>query len=249
MTNKNNDNNLTQTEKDIIVGTILGDGHIKKINNSVRLTYGYANNTYAEFVLQHLKRLSNYAKPRVSKSLDLRYNKERIAYRFTLVNNPSLIIFGNLFLKPFEKNGKISYLKVVPGFDILCDLISPRALAFWIMDDGQEVKRGGITLCTDNFSYGEVLVLKSVLETKYKFACTIHKKLNKTKTKIYYRIYISAKELPLLSSLIKEYMCPSMLYKIQYELKPQISLSLTNKNIKASPCPRTGSGPRGGRKS
>jgi hypothetical protein len=28
-------------------------------------------------------------------------------------------------------------------------------------------------------------------------------------------------------------MCPSMLYKIQYNIKPQIPLSLTTKNIKA----------------
>jgi LAGLIDADG DNA endonuclease family len=44
------------------------------------------------------------------------------------------------------------------------------------MDDGQEVKRGGVTLCTDNFSYEEVLLLKSVLETNYKITSTIHKK-------------------------------------------------------------------------
>jgi hypothetical protein len=99
------------------------------------------------------------------------------------------------------------------------------------MDDGQEVKRGGITLCTDSFSYEEVLILKSVLEKKYKFTCTIHKKLNKTNTKIYYRIYISGKDLPLLSSLIKKYMCPCMLYKIQYNIKLKKPLSLTKKNI------------------
>jgi hypothetical protein len=101
------------------------------------------------------------------------------------------------------------------------------------MDDGQEVKRGGLTLCTDGFTYEEVLLLKSVLETKYKFTCTIHKKRNKTKTKIYYRIYISGKDLPLLYSLVNEYMCPSMLHKIQYEIKQKLPLSLTKKNIKS----------------
>lgn len=230
-----NDKNLTQTEKDIIVGTILGDGHIRKVKNSHSLTlsYGSNNKTYAEFIFQKLKRLSNYSMPKLSKSLDLRYNKERLAYSFGLLVNPSLIPFGNLFLKPYEKKGKISYMKILPSFEILFDLISPQALAYWIMDDGQEVKRGGITLCTDNFSYEEVLLLKSVLEKKYNFTCTIHKKINKFKTKFYFRIYIWNKDLPLLNSLIKDYMCPSMLYKIHYEIKPKIPLSLTKKNIKS----------------
>jgi hypothetical protein len=109
------------------------------------------------------------------------------------------------------------------------ELLTFRALAFWILDDGQHVKRGGITLCTDSFTYKEVLNFKSVLELKYNFMCTIHKKQNKTKTKLYYRIYISAKDLPILYSLVYEFMCPSMLYKINYKLKAP--LSMTKKNI------------------
>ena len=127
-----NDKNLTQTEKDIIVGTILGDGHIRKDSNrkSLNLNYGYSNKSYAEFVLQQLKRLSNYSIPKLSKSLDIRYNKERLAYRFALLSHPSLIPFGNLFLKPYDKNGKYSYIKVLPSFEILFELISPQALAY-----------------------------------------------------------------------------------------------------------------------
>ncbi len=80
------------------------------------------------------------------------------------------------------------------------------------MDDAQHVERGGVTLCTDNFSFDEVLLLKSVLEKKYKFICTIH---NKNIKKGYYRIYISAKSLPILQPLVSNYFHPSMLYKIQ----------------------------------
>lgn len=48
------------------------------------------------------------------------------------------------------------------------------------MDDGQEVKtRGqpqGVTLCTDSFTYAEVLTLKDVLESKFGLNCSIHNK-------------------------------------------------------------------------
>jgi hypothetical protein len=35
-----------------------------------------------------------------------------------------------------------------------------RSLAIWIMVDGQQVKRGGVTLCTDSFDLEEVNILK-----------------------------------------------------------------------------------------
>jgi hypothetical protein len=83
------------------------------------------------------------------------------------------------------------------------------------MDDGQYEKRGGITLCTDSFTMLEINILKSVLEKKYDFICTVHKKVKKmVRTEFYYRIYISTKSLPMLRSLVTEFMHPSMLYKI-----------------------------------
>lgn len=62
--------------------------------------------------------------------------------------------------------------------------------------------------------------------------CSIHKKVNKNRDKIYYRIYIFGKSLHLLHSLVSKYFCPSMLYKIQLEEKPKL-LSQSKKNIKA----------------
>jgi hypothetical protein len=44
--------------------------------------------------------------------------------------------------------------KVIPTN--IADHLTPRSLAFWIMDDGQQVKRGGVTLCTDSYSEEEV---------------------------------------------------------------------------------------------
>lgn len=73
------------------------------------------------------------------------------------------------------------------------------------------VKRGGLTMCTDSYSYNEVVLLKTTLENKFGFKCSIH---NKNVEKGYYRIYISGKSLPALRNLVVEYMHPSMLYKL-----------------------------------
>lgn len=91
-------------------------------------------------------------------------------------------------------------------------------MAYWICDDGQAVKKkgitAGVTLCTDSMTYGHVLVLKSVLENKFGFKCSIH---TKRSTNTYYRIYISKLSMPLLISLVSQYIHPSMLYKIGLE--------------------------------
>lgn len=279
------DANLTPKEKDIIVGTILGDASIvNRIKSSTLeknsgLKYNYGNKTYADFVFEGLKNIINRKSPYISIRTDPRYNKDRISYSFDTFTLPFLTPYAKLFLKPYflENKGRYYNRKVLPDFDYLFELITPRALAYWIMDDGQEVIRGGVTLCTDNFTEEEVLLLKSVLEKKFNFTCSIHKKkANKVKKeplfnknipnnlikntedpefqvdslvsatdlyplvdskleekRIYYRIYISGKDLPLLNSLVSEYFCPSMLYKIHFEEKLFKPLSLSKKNIKA----------------
>jgi hypothetical protein len=102
------------------------------------------------------------------------------------------------------------------------------------MDDGTEVKKGGTTLCTDNFTLEEVEVLIKILENKFNFKCTTQRKKSKNKARFYYRIYISKKSLPLLQSLILEFMHPSMVYKITLDvpLKSEVPLSQTKKAIR-----------------
>ena len=48
--------------------------------------------------------------------------------------------------------------KIVP--ENIAELLTPRSIAFWIMDDGQQVKKGGVTLCTDSFKSDEIDKLK-----------------------------------------------------------------------------------------
>jgi len=44
------------------------------------------------------------------------------------------------------------------------------------MDDGQQVKRGGVTLCTDSFKSEEISLLRNALSSKLNLTTTIHKK-------------------------------------------------------------------------
>jgi hypothetical protein len=76
------------------------------------------------------------------------------------------------------------------------------------MGDGQ-VASNGLRICTDAYSSSDIVKLINVLMIKYRLVCTIHVLDGRQ------RIYISAKSINLLASIIKPYMIKSMYYKIK----------------------------------
>ena len=111
----------------------------------------------------------------------------------------------------------------------IADYLTPRSLAFWIMDDGQAVKRGGVTLCTDSFKSEQVSLLKQALENKFGITTSIHNKKGSTDN-YYERIYIGKNSLDLLKPELKQHFHGSMLYKINevvpYENSNQLDSEL-----------------------
>lgn len=197
-------NFLPQNLKDILIGLLLGDAHISKSKTKdsyISFEQGINNQEYLYFIYELFK---DYSKnlPTEYKRFDKRYNKENISIYFRTINSPIFNEFTQIFL---DLNGN----KIIPY--TLYDYLTPKGLAFWLMDDGQYVKRGGITLCTDSFTKEEVFFLKEILEKKFNLKCSIH---NKNPKLGYYRIYISKTSLVLLRSLVKEYFHSSMLYKL-----------------------------------
>lgn len=81
------------------------------------------------------------------------------------------------------------------------------------MDDGQQVKRGGVTLCTDSYNTEEVNFLKEALKEKFNLDTTIHRKKSKTGS-IYERIYIPKAGLEEIKPQILPHIQNSMLYKV-----------------------------------
>jgi LAGLIDADG DNA endonuclease family len=96
--------------------------------------------------------------------------------------------------------------KVIP-FDIF-NLLTPVALAYWIMGDGA-ARNMGIVLCTDSYSIPDIVRLMNVLMIKFDLKCTIH-----YDTPDKPRIYISKGSMDKLRVLVLPHMHPSMLYKI-----------------------------------
>jgi len=85
------------------------------------------------------------------------------------------------------------------------ELLTPRALAIWLMDDGG-ISGKGIKISTKNFSYEDILLLQSALKERYSLISTIQ--CHKEKHIIYFP------QKPLLSKIVKDYMIPCMYYKL-----------------------------------
>ena len=77
------------------------------------------------------------------------------------------------------------------------------------MGDGAK-RNKGITLCTDSFSFKEVIILMNILKIKYDINSTIHLEKHKP------RIYINKNELLKILSNIEPYIVKSLLYKISF---------------------------------
>jgi hypothetical protein len=95
------------------------------------------------------------------------------------------------------------------------------------MGDGQ-VASNGLRLCTDSFSLPEVIKLMNVLIVKYRINCSINNIGGKP------RIYISAKSLILLTSIVKHHMNKDMFYKLERVSKLTPKEQNTNTFLKGS---------------
>ncbi len=99
-----------------------------------------------------------------------------------------------------------SNVKKIP--DNIYGLLTPKGLAFWIMDDGSR-QGSGLHLSIYAFSYEDVDKLMFVLQDKFNLRCSIHyNRDNKP------RIYIFKESMDNLRSLISSYFVKEMLYKL-----------------------------------
>lgn len=118
---------------------------------------------HVDYVIHSFLILSHYCSnvPSVVKSRV----KGKFYYGVTLKTR-ALACFNELF-ELFYKDK----IKVVPKN--IYDLLTPVALAHWIMGDGA-IKNKGLTLCTDSFTTQDVVKLMNVLLIKYDIKSTIH---------------------------------------------------------------------------
>jgi hypothetical protein len=101
--------------------------------------------------------------------------------------------------------------KIIP--DNIYELLTPIALAHVIMGDGNALS-DGLTICTNSYTIQDVVRLMNVLIIRYKLECIL-RYYKRSNQKIEYMIYIRHSSMALLLTIVKSYMHPSMLYKLE----------------------------------
>ena len=184
---------LTQEQKSIIIGSLLGDGYLRIVpgrkNAFLEINHSFSEKDYVDWKYQALKNLvKNQPKTRKGR-------EKRIAYRFFTRQHPELT---ELYLK-FYFNKR----KIIPGLKL-----NPLMIAVWFMDDGSKSYKT-YYLNTQRFDYLSQMKLIQNLKEKYR----IDSSLNRDKE--YYRIRIKQNSAERFKELISDYVIPTMRYKLE----------------------------------
>ena len=122
---------LTSRQREIIVGTLLGDAHLETQNNGktyrLKIEHGRRQTAYAQWLHREFAPLVRTG-PQVKKQT-IRYRGEDRVYEKVWFNTLSLGLL-RFYAQQFYVNRK----KVVP--EIIAKFASPLSLAVWFMDDG-----------------------------------------------------------------------------------------------------------------
>lgn len=195
--------NIEQTEelKQFILGSILGDGYLTKIedlaiNSRLSLGHGIKQKQYCEYKHKFLDKYKLSGKMRYYKAIDSRFKSGYSeGYFFRTKSHPLFSYYRSKFY--------IDNIKII-NKEIISE-IGPLGLAIWFMDDASLATRS-YQIHTTNFKKEECLYLIEILKSKFDIDCTLQKDNV---------IYIRTKSIQKFNSLIEPYIIDSMRYKIK----------------------------------
>lgn len=181
---------VTDFQKSMIIGTILGDGHVLKttMGYCLRLKHGLKQIKLLEWKHQIL---SSIATP-------IKIYQDSCYFR--TVTHPVFAGFRNMFY--------VDNTKIVPSN--LESIIDPVALATWIMDDGtNELGHSrSLRINTQCFSLQEHKELQRILQAKFEIITTLNRDRDM------YRLRVAKSSMDKLIKLVSPYIIPSMFYKL-----------------------------------
>ena len=199
---------LNKKEKDIIIGSLLGDGSMymmgRNINPIFSVSHGENQKDYVFWKYQQLKRWVNTPPWREKRIYHKDITRKLVSWRFQTISNS---VFSETYQMFYFQNKKI-----IP--DKIDDLLwkSPLALAVWIMDDGNKNHRA-VFLNTQSFSLVDQKRLIRSLEKIFGLKAMINKH-SKSKGKQLYRIRINTESTKKLVKIVGKFILPEFKYKI-----------------------------------
>jgi hypothetical protein len=197
---------LSDEQKSVIVGSILGDGTMRlgkcAQNANLKIEQGLVQKDYVIWKYQILKSFV-YTEPKISYRYQENGEKYPKSWWFRTIRHPLLTKIHNRY---YPGHGYRSRRKIVPN-NIASDL-NPLAIGVWLMDDGSYYRKT-ISISTYCFSLSNINLLIQTIEKQYQIKSRCHRDRDKG-----YRMYFNQEETRKLVKLVRSYIIPSMKYKI-----------------------------------
>lgn len=208
---------LTQEQKDLLVGTLLGDGNLQTETGGRTWRYRALHKEKDFKYLEHkYKILQDFCNspPSFSEVDDPRTGKTYKRWHFNTTVQSSFRHYGNLFYKPDKDPNSNKRVKDVP--DTIEQLLTPRAIAYWYMDDGSLKwlgKSNAMRICTESLSEEGVKRLQKALKKLYNLDTQLTRKTN-NKRFVGYRLAINEQNSTAFREFIEPYLVDCMRYKV-----------------------------------
>lgn len=187
---------LTEEQKSILIGCLLGDGTMRKKKNAhLEINHCYAQKALVDWIFSKFNHLV-ITEPKWRKG-----NGKREAYRFA---TRSLPVFTPFYDRFFPRGKKIIPEKLK---------LDPLILAVWFMDDGSK-SRSSVYLNTQQFSKMEQMQLIDLLKKQFSIKST----LNRDKT--YFRIRIRTRSVKRFIKLVERFVLKEFKYKFPSVMTP-----------------------------
>lgn len=188
--------NLSDIQKAVLAGTLLGDGALKKRGKFHRLHIKHSYNQLF-FVKYKRKIFANIT------SMETRIFKQKVKKKeykfaeFVTLTHPE---FSRFYREYYPNEKKTISQKIAKQ-------LTPLSLAVWFMDDGC-AEYAGLSFNTQCFSLEELQPLRKVMLEAYKIETSVRKNKNG------WIIYIPKRFISSFIEIVDEYILPEFRYKL-----------------------------------
>lgn len=193
---------LNDSQKRLLVGLLLGDGHLETANGRtyrLRVEHSERQKEYLVWLFNQFREWMTAVEPKRKVRAD-----GRVSYEMVTCYHGAFRFYAQQFYVGKKKRIPLLFNR----------LVSDESLAIWFMDDGsrKSSKHKTFIIHTLGYNFADLERVCSGLNKVFGLEVTIHKQRNKT-----WRLYIPSKSAELFSSLVFKLMkkIPSMLYKLE----------------------------------
>lgn len=186
------DTDFSGFQKSLLVGSILGDGHLEK---RAHLSNAIFREEHSVKQVEWLKWKHSNLKPFTTANMWIRDRGNTAMFpdghgkkkQYTITNVCAISTNTHPYLTYLYKMFYLNNKKII-SFDFMKKNFNELCLLVWICDDGYyDHKRNCVVLCTENFSYPEIKILSECISA-FNIKNSIVRHSIKKDT---YRIYIS----------------------------------------------------------